>query len=93
MTKSSLPEALLRGEPLAAAVAMIVERGVVNLTSGAKVDHVVLLQFGHLNYFPARLAAHLGHRLLLGDALPVVRVEPRRLALLPAVGALESLIN
>ena len=43
-----MPQALLRGEPLAAAVAVVVERGVVNLAVGTHVDHVVLLQLGHL---------------------------------------------
>ena len=43
-----MPQALLRGEPLAAAVAVVVERGVVDLAVGTHVDHVVLLQLGHL---------------------------------------------
>ena len=43
-----VPQALLRGEPLPAPVAVVVERGVVHLAGGAEVDHVVLLQLGHL---------------------------------------------
>ena len=85
-----VPQALLRGEPLPAAVAMVVERGVVHLALRPQVDHVVLLQFRHLHDLAASLAAHLRHRLLLGDALLVVRVEPQRVALLAAVGALDE---